>query len=71
MCRLWKLNGEPKSFVLTDHDPSIKKYLKFSMDDLSYRIEKLETEENKLKEKIRENYANAKEIIDERIKKVT
>jgi hypothetical protein len=64
MCLLWKLNGQRKSFVLTDHDPSINKYLKFSMDDLSYRIEKLETEEKELEEKIRANYASAKEIID-------
>ena len=69
MCLLWKLNGHRKSFVLTDHDPSIKKYLKFSMDDLSYRIEKLESEEKELEEKIREHYVNAKEIMNERLKK--
>ena len=69
MCLLWKLNGQRKSFVLTDHDPSIKKYLKFSMDDLSYRIEKLETEEKELEEKIKKYYANAKEIMDDRLKK--
>jgi hypothetical protein len=71
MCLLWKLNGDRKSFAVTDHDPSMKKYLnpKLSIEDLSKRVEKLDKEEKEMEEEIRKNYAKAKEIVDQCIKK--
>ena len=71
MCLLWKLDGERKTFVVTDHDPSLKKYLnpKVSIEDLNKRVEKLDKEEKEMEEIIRNNYAIVKENIDQCIKK--
>ena len=71
MCLIWKLNGETKTFVLSDHDPNLKKYLnpKVSIKDLNRFIEKLDKEEKEMEDIIRKKYANAMENIDQFIKK--
>ena len=66
MCFLWKISGERKTFVITDHNPNIQRYNKSSIEDLGKRVEKLDTEEKELEEKIRKNYAKAKQIIHDR-----
>ena len=71
MCLIWKLNGEPKTFVLSDHDPSLKKYLNptISIEDLNRFAEKLDKEEKEMEDIIRKKYANIMENIDQFIKK--
>ena len=66
---LWKINGERKTFVLTDHDPNEKKYGKCTMAELEQRLANLDSEESEVVESLIENYSKAKNLIDVLLKK--
>lgn len=60
---LWKINGERKTLVLTDHDPNEKKYGKCTFQELEQRLANLNSEETEVIESLIENYSKAKSLI--------
>lgn len=66
---LWSLNQERKSLVITDHDPNLEHFAKFSMEQLQDKLESLQNEEDEAIAMIRSSYEIQRTVIEELLNK--
>ncbi|TRY76697.1 hypothetical protein TCAL_02677 [Tigriopus californicus] len=66
---LWSLNQERKSLVITDHNPNLEHFARFSMEQLQDKLESLQIEENEAIARVRSSYEIQRAAIDELLNK--
>lgn len=62
---LWRINGEKKSMVLTDHDLNKHRFCECPSEELEERLQHLNDEEEERIQRVVDNYARARCLMEE------